>query len=206
MNIDFRSLSVGDPVPPAMPDTAIFVQGAPRWHALRVAPQREDQAEAWLWRRGVYAFHPVEDKVSIVKGLRRTYQRRYLPGYVMAHFPGDPLIARVLACPFIAGAIQRADGEWGILLHGDLRRLHAMRKIDRARERANEVRALRRKIRLALKPGDNVRLRVGPLSDLPCEIAEMISAAGAVVRYRMFGREYLAHVRTADLRLGVNAA
>ena len=53
------ALCVGDVVGYHTDRGGIYVPGPARWYALRVRPQREDQAEAWLSMRGVYGFHPV---------------------------------------------------------------------------------------------------------------------------------------------------
>ncbi|GHF71083.1 hypothetical protein GCM10017056_47500 [Seohaeicola zhoushanensis] len=167
---------------------AIFSVGPQRWYALRVPPQREDQAEAWLLRRGVYAFHPVLSRRSVQHGRVREYQRRYLPGYVFARFPGDPLEHLVAGTPFILGALCRSSGHWGILRPQGLRAIYAMRKIDAASEEARK--AVRR--RQLLHPGDRALFHTGPFAEFPCEVIEIKADGGAKVRLQLFGREILA--------------
>lgn len=148
MTRPYLSIAPGDVLPPVA-RADLVNDGPARWHALRVAPQREDQAEDWLRRRGVYAFHPVLRRVVVRMGRRSEQQRRYLPGYVFARFPGVAVISRVMACPWITGAICLSGGEWGILDPQDLRAVHAMRATDRkARAAEAEAAELRHQARL----------------------------------------------------------
>ncbi|MFC4668350.1 transcription termination/antitermination protein NusG [Seohaeicola nanhaiensis] len=169
-------------------DRNVFWPGVSRWYALRVPPQREDQAEAWLLRRGVYAFHPVLSRQSTKHGRVREYQRRYLPGYVFARFPGEPLVHLVSGTPFILGALCRSSGHWGILRPQGLRAIYAMRKIDADSEEAR--RAVRRS--QMLHPGDRAMFHTGPFAEFPCEVIEIKAEGGAKVRLQLFGREVLA--------------
>lgn len=166
-------------------DRAIFWPGVVRWYALRVPPQREDQAEAWLKRRGVYAFHPVLRRNVVRYGVTHEQARRYLPGYVFARFPGQPREHMVVASPFILGALCRSDGFWGILRPQGLRAIYAMRKIDQAEEAS---RAERKRAGL-LRVGDQALFMAGPFADFPCEVIEVMAGGGAKVRLQLFGRE-----------------
>lgn len=174
---------------------ALFAPGPSRWYALRVAPQREDQAEAWLHPRGVYAFHPVQKVATRLRGQSRVYHRRYLPGYVFARFQGEPLPFRVMACPWITGALCRSDGAWGILEPRKLQAIHAMRRIDQMIETRR---------RAAFAPpvylvGDQVIFREGPFDGVASEVVELLGNGGAKVCLHVFGREVLVSARTQDL-------
>lgn len=171
----------------------LFEAGPAGWYALTVAAQREDQAEAWLARRGVYAFHPVVVRRVVQRGRRREYLRRYLPGYVFARFPGLPVAHRVLDCPFVTGALALQSGVWGRLDPRDLRAIHAMRKVE-------DAAAARRSasVRSRLSVGCAALFRTGPLAGLRCEVAE-VSGAGVLVTLSLFGGEVSARAECADL-------
>lgn len=182
---------IGDVVEVAGQKAAIFYPGQSRWHALWVAPQREDQVEAWLHKRGVYSFHPVQTRNTLRCGVRRQYHRRYLPGYVFARFKGEPLIHQVMSCPWVMGALCRSDGQWGVLEPGSMRAIHQMRKID-ADQRVFEARQRARRIADAsLRKGDRVMFRSGPLAGFEAEVVTLIAEGGAKVSFQLFGRETL---------------
>lgn len=179
---------------------AIYRPGADRWYALRVVPQREDQAEAWLGLRGVYGFHPVLTRKARRFGKERQYHRRYLPGYVFARFPGDPLVHAVLACPFVTGALSfRLSGEWGVLDPAQLRAIHAMRRQDAEDRAARRADAARRRRASLVRAGDVAMFRAGPWAELQCDVVELRADGGARVAFRLFGREVLAEAVAADL-------
>lgn len=195
----YLDMRVGDVVGRAGDGVSIYDATPGGWFALRVLPQREDQAEAWLRRRGVYAFHPVLMRRSVVKGRVREYPRRYLPGYVFARFPGAPVVHRVVACAFITGALALQSGEWGRLDPRDLRAIHAMRKVDAAKESAAAAAKARRRQAVALRPGDAALFRGGPFAGLRCEVAALSGDAGVVVRIAMFGGDVSAQACVDDL-------
>jgi len=193
----FLDLQVGDRVASPVTDTAIFTDGVPRWFALRVAAQREEQAEAWLARRGVYAFHPVTKRRSVIKGRVREYHRRYLPGYVFARFPGAPVVHKVMACPFVIGALALSGGAWGVLDPRDLQAIHAMRKVDEAAAVAR--RDAKRRRRVSLRPGDAAMFSAGVFSEMRCEVVGLKADGGVVVRVALFGGDVLAKTSADDL-------
>lgn len=173
--------------------------GPVRWHALYVSAQKEEQAEAWLARRGVYGFHPVTIRKTRRAGKARQYHRRYLPGYVFARFPGEAIAHAVTACPFVHGALSRWDGSWGVLNPGELRSLHAMRSIDiqlQVADRAEERR--QRRVR-NLKKGDRAMFKSGPFVDHSCEVVELNGDGGVKVSVQLFGREVLTVSAAEDL-------
>lgn len=195
----FLALRRGDSLP-AAPRADLVNDGPPRWHALRVSPQREDQAEDWLRLRGVYAFHPVLRRVTTRMGKRVEHQRRYLPGYVFARFPGAAVISRVMSCPWITGAVCLSGGEWGVLDPQALRAIHAMRATDRkARAAAAEAAELRRRRRIVL-PGQAAMFQAGPLAGQSCEVIEIDAQGGARVALPLFGQQALVvQAAVADL-------
>lgn len=197
-------LRIGDVVDAVSTGSDICDPGAQRWHALRVAPQREDQASAWLRKRGVYAFHPVLMRRVASKGRVREYARRYLPGYVFACFTGAPVAHRIVGQCGIIGAVCAGDGNWGVLDPADLRALHAMRRIDA------EAEALRRGARAAarravmLRPGGAAMFRSGPFAGVECEVVEIMAGdRSARVRLKIFGSEVLAMASCGDI-VGLN--
>jgi len=177
----------------------IFRRGKPYWYALRVVPQREDQAEAWLRLRGVYAFHPVLTRKAKRFGAMREYQRRYLPGYVFARFPGDPVVHAVTSGPFITGALCRSDGTWGALEPKKLRAIHQMRKVDAEADAARKAERARRRRQRLVGEGDSALFRSGPFSGFTCEVVELRASGGAMVRFSLFGRETSVEASTGDL-------
>lgn len=196
----YRSLSVGDIVPDAAAGRApIVTQGPARWIALTVLPQREDQAEAWLALRGVYAFHPVLMRRVTVRGHARDYARRYLPGYVFARFQGEPVRHLVMACDYITGALCDDRGGWGALASRELRALHAMRRVDAAAEARRSEAAERRRRAALVRAGDGALFRCGVFAGQTCEVVELRADGGAVVRLSLFGGEITAQARTEDM-------
>lgn len=192
-------INIGDAVEPRRASTGIVLPGVARWYALRCAPQREDAVEGWLARRGVYAFHPVLQRVAHRAGVARVYHRRYLPGYVFARFGGDPVVHQVLTCPWIIGALCRSDGEWGVLEPSRLREIHAMRRIDDDLRQVRAGRSAARRRAVRLRVGDRAMFRAGPLAEVQCEVVELIADGGARVRLGLFGREMLVDGRAEDL-------
>lgn len=181
-----QKFEIGDVVEPdgtraPIHSTGIFT-GHPRWHALMVSSQREQAAEAWLSLRGVYAFHPVTKRVSVIRGKQVPRESRYLPGYVFARFPGRADRHRVMACPFITDALRVQSGAWGVIVPADIRKLHAMRSVDAAQERA-------RKDAQIIRKGDRVRvLGSGPDDGPEVEVHEIV-AGKARFRLHMFGAD-----------------
>lgn len=184
---------IGDVVEVTGQKAAIFYPGQSRWYALRVAPQREDQVEAWLGLRGVYGFHPVLARKARRHGVVREYHRRYLPGYVFARFEGDPIEHAVMACPWVLGALCRSDGEWGILERKRLAAIHSMRKIDLLQKEAKAAARARRFAEARLRRGDSVLFRSGPLAGFKAEVVELTADGGSAVKFEIFGREALIH-------------
>lgn len=195
----FLGMSVGDTLAPPQAAAAIVTPGPARWYALRVAPQREDEAEAWLRLRGVYGFHPVLMRRAVRHGRRREYARRYLPGYVFARFRGEPVVHRVLACPFILGALCRSGGVWGVLEPARLRQIHAMRRVD-AEARARRLAQLRhRQARAQAQAGGAALFVGGAFAGARCEVVEIAADGGAMVRMRLFGGDVLVTAQAGDL-------
>lgn len=195
----FLALSIGDTVTLGSAKGAIVTPGPSRWYALRVTPQREDQAEAWLRLRGVYAFHPVLMRRVTRHGKARDYARRYLPGYVFARFRGDPVRHAVLTCPFITGALCRSDGQWGVLEPQKLAAIHAMRKVDAEGEAARFARDAARRAAAMARPGDTALFTGGAFAGAQCEVVDLSADGGATVRMRLFGGEVLVSARMGDL-------
>ncbi|WP_290684673.1 transcription termination/antitermination protein NusG [Haematobacter sp. UBA3484] len=199
MDFNATGLSVGDVVRVGEGLAPVFAAGPARWYALRVAPQREDQVEAWLQRRGVYAFHPVLMRKVRRMGKSRDYARRYLPGYVFARFPGQAVPHRLVGRSGITGALTCADGSWGVLEPADLRKLHAMRKVD-VKTKAERRAALAAERRaLTVSAGEPALFRSGPFAGFHCEVVELTAADDAKVVVTIFGRETPAQVPVSDL-------
>lgn len=178
------ALAIGDAVPCDPHGGAAGVLTTPgprRWHALRCLPQREGIAEAWLARRGIDAFHPVTRRRVTRQGRRAEITTRYLPGYVFADFPGEPIRHRVLDCPVLTGAVTLSSGTWGWLDRAGMRRIVAMRAIDQGLRQAKRTQARRaRRARLeALReaqrftPGDRARMIGGLFPQAEVEIVEI---------------------------------
>lgn len=195
--MSYLNLQIGDQV--AAADVGgLFEPGPARWFALLCLAQREEQAEAWLSRRGVYSFHPVTVRRSRVRGRVREYQRRYLPGYVFARFGGAPIYHRVLESPFIFGALLRSDGEWGVLGPDGLTALHEMRaRDDRIEEQRRELRRAAKRVR-SLRVGERALFRAGPFAGQNCEVVD-IAGGGVKVRLELFCQSSLVEVRSRDL-------
>lgn len=205
MTMAYSGLHCGDVLPGFGQAQPIWGDGPARWHCLQVPPQREDMAEDWLARRGVYAFHPVLRRQVRCMGRMRVYQRRYLPGYVFARFPGVAAPHRVALCPFIQGAIHAGDGRWAVLDPSGLSSIHAMRKRDEASRAESLARDQQRLRRLRPRAGEPAMFRAGALSGLTCEVVELQGDGGVRVRLRLFGHDALVSAEQQDL-IAINKA
>ncbi len=195
----YLDLKVGDVVDGGANDRTLFLPGEKRWYALLCRPQQEVQAERWLAARGVYAFHPVTRRKSKVRGVERSYDRRYLPGYVFARFAGDPICHRVIASPFLHGALTMTNGEWGILGPKRLRALHEMRGRDERRE-ADHAERMRRALQARrVRVGTEAMFRAGPFVGHHCEVVEVMAHGGVKVRFKMFSHEAIVEAQGRDL-------
>lgn len=190
---------IGDRVDSLVGPSPLWSPGAPRWHALRVAPLAEARVEAWLRQRGVDAFHPVVVRQVRERGRLVTRERRYLPGYVFARFPGVPVIHAVCGHRDVYGAICRADGNWGVLDPASLQAIKGMRRVeaDLTGRRLAEVERARAALRV--RAGDRALFRAGPLAGQACEVVELRPDGGAVLRLRLFGVEALVKGAAVDL-------
>jgi transcription antitermination factor NusG len=197
--VNYLALAAGDRVvSEAGPDT-IFGPGPDRWYALTVRPQAEDLAETWLDRRGVYAFHPVLTRQATRFGRIKTHVRRYLPGYVFAKVPGDPVVHRFVAGPYITGALSRADGQWGILQPSQLRAIHAMRHRHEAAEARTLAEQQRRRRRTMIRAGDRILFQAGLFAGQSCDVVEIKGPGRAMVRLSLFGQEALIEADAGDM-------
>lgn len=193
-------MKIGDkfPLEHTADDRALFIPGEARWHGLIVPPMREEQAEAWLDRMGVYAFHPVKRKVSTIRGKKIVRNTRYLPGYVFARFPGRAIWHRVFASAFVSDAIRLQSGHPGVIRRSDLSGIHAMRSRD---EEADAVRANARRQAAMFAPGDRVEITAGPLEGVTTEVVA-IKRGKAILRLTMFGSDREAEMELEMLRKG----
>ena len=194
-----RDFGIGDVIP-GVASAALYEAGPARWYALRVAPQREEQAELWLQQRGVYAFHPVRMRKVVRFGKTRDYARRYLPGYVFARFPGEPAPMQVLRSPHILGALTCSGGQWGVLEPERLRALHAMRQPDERQRQSQAALQARKRADARFRVGDSAMFRAGPFAGLPCEVAELKADGGLTLRLMIFGRETVTRADAALIR------
>lgn len=158
-----------------------------RWHALKVYPQRERAAKAWLLARGVYSFYPTRKIVRHVRGRALESERLYLPGYVFARFSGAPLWHRIISKPerriprMIHDVIRLHNGEPGMLHERSLQQLFAMRATEGELDaRFQHARRLRK--------SDRATIRSGIYEGQEIEIIE-IKAGKARFKIYMFGAE-----------------
>ncbi len=183
-------IRIGDVVPYAPPQRALYVPGPPdtppRWYALRCAPLREEAAARHLKDRGVPSFFPVKVKVVTIRGRKMERRQMFLPGYLFAAFPGAPLWHRVIDHDdpkrLIRGVLCLASGTPGELREDDLADLKALA----ARDDKAEAEA---KARATVKVGDLVRLPdlIDP-DGAPRVVVGLTAKGGVVVRLTLFGR------------------
>lgn len=183
----------------AVTGSVLCLPGAVRWHALLVAPQTEDQTEAWLQRRNVYAFHPVTTRKVTRAGKAREYHRRYLPGYVFARFPGEAIVGDVVSCPFIRGALLRSSGSWGVLNPSELRSLHSMRKLDQEAKVASRLEERRLRRSRNFRKGDRALFKSGAFVEQSCEVVEVLADGAIRLRLQLFGADVLTSANPEDL-------
>lgn len=160
----------------------------PRWHCLLAYPQAESKARAWLDRKGLEAFYPVE---TIQRPRKPAYERRYLPGFVFARFPGDVLWHELFrVCPFVHDVLRFRSGIPGRIRASDLTSIMAMRSVDQAQ-------AAEQQARKRIFKGARVRITEGPMEGFESEVVE-IRAGRAKLTITLFGRE-----TEADMALGM---
>lgn len=176
---------------PWTPAAPLWIPGPPRWHALRCAPLREEAAAKHLRDEGIReAFYPVRTRRVTVRGRSLDRRTKFLPGYVFALFPGEPVWHRIIEGDprrLIRGVLCRTNGEAGILHPSDLRDLRAMADRDEREEQAARERA-------RLKPGDVIRLGI---LDADAEVVAL-ATYGAQVQLRLFGSDRIVTVRKAQ--------
>lgn len=195
---DGVTYELGQCFPP--PPARGIVRGGPaRWHALIVYPQREDAAKAWLGRFDVDAFFPVEEvfRWKFNRMMRAT--RKYVPGYLFAHFAGQPLWHRILDHEagsdrrLIRDVIRMSDGVTPGVLHPEtLVRLEGMRDVHREIE-------TRKQVRRALRIGDVARLNSGAYVGSEVEIVRIDTTRGvAKFEIKLIGWKGEAALDTLD--------
>ena len=149
----------------------IIADGDPRWHCLFTRQQSESAAVKRLAALGIEAFYPVTERQVTNRGKTRVIQSRYLPGYVFARFPGDPVWHELWpACTFITDVLRLRSGSPGIIRQADLTNIMAMRATDMEQDRARKARSLIRRGR--------VRLRAGPFEGQVVELHTLTSSRG----------------------------
>ena len=151
----------------------IIAEGDPRWHCLFTRQQSESAAVKRLAALGIEAFYPVTERSTTHRGKTRVIQSRYLPGYVFARFPGDPVWHELWpACTFITDVLRLRSGSPGIIRHADLTNIMAMRATDQEQDRARKARSL-------IRRGDRVRLRTSPLGEeVVVEVHTLVTVRG----------------------------
>jgi transcription antitermination factor NusG len=174
-------------LPPAEPHV-IVAPGEARWHCLIVYPQREAPTRLWLGEHGVEAFYPVTITKARYRGRDISRVRRYLPGYVFAEFPGEPIWWRILGDDRrnVRDVLRMNDGEPGRLHPDTLTQLQAMREVD------EEIEELKRAAR-TIRKGDKVRIKVGEMVDWEVEIVDIKGPKG-VFHVKLFGADHAAEV------------
>lgn len=150
---------------------ALHTPGRPRWYGLRVAPQKERRAADFLAEHGVEAFYPITYVHRRYMGKRYKQERKYLPGYVFACFPGEPRWFTLFALPLFSDVIRGSSGMPGEIAPEGLQRLYDMRATDEAQEAASRARR-------TLRRGDRARVLSGPLSGSEVEMVEIRGSRG----------------------------
>ncbi len=171
------------------PSPMIVMAGSQTWFGLRGNPQCEGKAKAWLKRHvdRSYSFFPV---TKARKKMPRTsigwvdYERRYLPGYLFARFPGEPIWNRLFdQCPFIFDVIrytERPDTP-AIIDPRSLDALHAMRSLDEE----NKAKAAARR---TVRRGDKVNFNIAGKDYQVVEVMEIKGTLGKV-KVNLLGRD-----------------
>lgn len=151
------------------------------WYGLIAGPQKEIRAQNWLKQRGVYSFFPVREYKTKIRGKTYQRQKRYLPGYLFAEIPGEPIWHNVFDSPFIANAIRlRLTSEPARLSEASLSRILDMAGVEQQMEReARQRRTLRRK--------DRARIRNGAFEGHVVEVLE-IGSGTAKVTLELLGK------------------
>ena len=80
----------------------------PVWHCFWTPPQKEAAAIAWLDRRGVHGWRPVEKRwrrAAHGKRKRVEYEASVVPRYIFARYEGVPQWDILRSCRWISGIV-----------------------------------------------------------------------------------------------------
>ncbi|MCA9316243.1 MAG: transcription termination/antitermination factor NusG [Planctomycetes bacterium] len=169
---------------------------AKRWYVVRVQSGREGTVQTALTRRlktegresvVPRVLVPMEVVTELKAGKKRTRKKKLYPGYVLLEVEEDAegkvprdvwFLVRETAG---VGDFVGPHGSPEPLDAGEVDRLLA--SMQRDEERAPQL-------KIALKPGDSVKIKEGPLESFEGKVDEVIPAKGIVrVTVTIFGRE-----------------
>ena len=109
--IEERVLEIAATIAGKRAQEFVEIAEAPRWHALIVRPNQERRAVKFLSLRGFGVFDPFIKREREVRGRKRFYLERLLPGYVFAFLWNlERNYTRVLACPHVIGFAKTTHG------------------------------------------------------------------------------------------------
>lgn len=160
-------LRIGDTVPGGE-EQALVLPGPVQWFGFVTAPQSEAKARAWLRRRGVVAWYPVERIWRDFGGVRRRKvrcERIVVPRYVFARFAGEPRWHLVRECPWLHRVIGFGDRPRPISDATMGRMAEVPRVLREIRRREEEARRI--------APGDSARIVDGPLAGWVVDVSEV---------------------------------
>jgi transcriptional antiterminator NusG len=169
---------------------------ARRWYVVRVQSGREGTVQTALTRRLKIAGResvvprvlvPMEVVTELKAGKKRTRKKKLYPGYVLIEVEEDAESKVPRDVWFLVretagvGDFVGPHGSPDPLDPAEVERLLA--SMQRDEERAPQV-------KIALKPGDAVKIKEGPLESFEGTVDEVIPAKGIVrVTVTIFGRE-----------------
>lgn len=155
----------------------------PVWYALTTPPQKEAAARAYLEAQGLFAFYPNEERITTVRGKRRTRKAPIVGGYVFVQFTGHPQWDVIKDRPFFTGVVALGIQPYAIP-RGTIRRLRGLTV--EAAERRRELREMQEQLRAARMPvaGDQAEIVEGPLRGF---LVDVTSVTGGMAHYLLPG-------------------
>ncbi|MFC1706897.1 transcription termination/antitermination protein NusG [Planctomycetota bacterium] len=166
-----------------------------QWFVLRVQAGREDSVKEALWKR--IQTHDLEDQLStlmvpsetvteIKGGKRRSYSRKTFPGYVMAEVEVDENNAIPEEVWFL---IRDTPGVGDFLGAYNKPTPMSPEDVDRMLFREADAITQEPKVKIDMKPGDQVKIKEGPFENYDGTVEEVFPAKGMVkVVVTIFGR------------------
>lgn len=140
----------------------------PCWYIFQTHPRKEVSATAWLAQRGVEAWHPTVTKIRRIPRSRiksKPYDAPVAPRYLFARFTGRPQWHILKGCRWISRVVGVEDRPMPVSDEVMALMAQVPEQLEIIKRREMERRIIR--------PGDKVRIGVGPLEGWIVDVSEV---------------------------------